>query len=61
MDDLEKGKNLHLPLKQRRKQMSTATPAINGMPQGEFSSFPIEVTVGGATMFVLTVDQFLKV
>ena len=44
-----------------RKQMSTATPAINGMPHGEFSFFPIEVTVGGATMFVLTVDQFLKV
>ena len=44
-----------------RKQISTATTSIGGMTHGEFSSFPIEVTVGGATVFVLTVDQFLKV
>ena len=34
---------------------------IGGMSHGEYSSFPIEVTVGGATLFVLSVDQFLKV
>ena len=44
-----------------RKQISTATTSVGGMTHGEFSSFPIEVTVGGATLFVLTVDQFLKV
>ena len=44
-----------------RKQISTATTSIGGMTHGEFSSFPIEVTVGGATLFVLTVDQFIKV
>ena len=44
-----------------RKQLSTASTTIGGMTHGEFSSFPIEVTVGGATLFVLTVDQFLKI
>ena len=45
-----------------RKQISTAPSAmVGGMTHGEYSSFPIEVTVGGATLFVLTVDQFLKV
>ena len=44
-----------------RKQISTATTTVGGMSHGEFSTYPIEVTVGGATLFVLTVDQFLKV
>lgn len=44
-----------------RKQMSTATTSVGSMPHGEFTSFPIEVTVGGATLFVLTVDRFMKV
>lgn len=44
-----------------RKQLSSATTSMNGVTHGEFSTFPIEVTVGGATLFVLSVDQFLKV
>ena len=45
-----------------RKQISTASSTmLGGMTHGEYTSFPIEVTVGGATLFVLTVDQFLKV
>ena len=44
-----------------RKQM-TSTPstmgAMGGMPGA--ASYPVEVTVGGATVFVLTVDQFIK-
>ncbi|MCD4826155.1 MAG: cyclic-di-AMP receptor [Acholeplasmataceae bacterium] len=28
---------------------------------GSFSSLPIEVEVGGATVFVLNVDQFIKI
>ena len=44
-----------------RKQMTT-TPstmgAMGGMPGA--ASYPVEVTVGGATVFVLTVDQFVK-
>ena len=45
-----------------RKQIATAASTLlGGMTQGEYTAFPIEVTVGGATLFVLTVDQFLKV
>jgi len=45
-----------------RKQISTAPSAlVGGMTHGEYSSFPIEVTVGGATLFVLSVDHFMKV
>jgi len=45
-----------------RKQISTAASTmVGGMTHGEYSAYPIEVTVGGATLFVLTVDQFLKV
>ncbi len=44
-----------------RKQMSSATTTVGGYAHGEFPTYPIEVTVGGATVFVLTVDQFLKV
>ena len=45
-----------------RKQVSTAiSTMVSGMTHGEYSAFPIEVTVGGATLFVLSVDQFMKV
>ena len=45
-----------------RKQISAASSSmVGGMTHGEYTSFPIEVTVGGATLFVLSVDQFLKV
>lgn len=45
-----------------RKQISAASSSmVGGMTHGEYTSFPIEVTVGGATLFVLSVDQFMKV
>lgn len=44
-----------------RKQLTTATTMIGGAVSGDYSSYPVEVTVGGATLFILTVDQFLKV
>lgn len=43
----------------QRKQMVSTTPAVAGMP-GAYTVFPIEVSVGGATIFVLSVDQFVK-
>ncbi len=43
-----------------RKQM-TATQASATGAAGGYVPFPVEVTVGGATLFVLSVDQFLKV
>lgn len=44
-----------------RKQITPAAATVAGMTHGEFAAFPVEVTIGGATLFVLTVDQFLKV
>ena len=41
----------------KRKQMVPST-ASYGM--GMYTSFPVEVTVGGATLFVLDVEQFQK-
>ncbi len=40
----------------RRTQLIPGT-----MDAGMYSSFPVEVTVGGATIFVLNVDRFEKV
>ena len=42
-----------------RKQMAAA-PAPAGGVSGTYTPYPIEVTVGGATVFVLSVDQFIK-
>ena len=44
-----------------RKQMTTPAQTGNGVAAGGYVPFPVEVTVGGATLFVLSVDQFLKV
>ena len=41
-----------------RKQIAPAPAMMGG--EGVYASFPIEVTVGGATLFVLSVDQFIK-
>ena len=42
-----------------RKQVA-ASPVTMGGTGGMYTPYPIEVTVGGATVFVLTVDQFVK-
>ena len=42
-----------------RKQIAASPLPISGAT-GMYASYPIEVTVGGATVFVLTVDQFVK-
>ena len=44
-----------------RKQMTSATTTVTGLTHGEYATYPVEVTVGGATLFVLTIDQFMKV
>ena len=43
-----------------RKQIATAPVTMGGNTTGMYNSYPIEVTVGGATVFVLSVDQFVK-
>ena len=42
-----------------RKQIATS-PVTMGGTAGMYAPYPIEVTVGGATVFVMTVDQFVK-
>ena len=42
-----------------RKQIAAQPPTISGV-SGVYSPYPSEVMVGGATVFVLTVDQFVK-
>ena len=42
-----------------RKQIATSPAPISGTT-GVFVPYPIEVTVGGATVFVLDVEQFAK-
>lgn len=45
-----------------RKQMASQPPAMGTSVSsgGMFTQYPLEVMVGGATVFVLTVDQFVK-
>ena len=43
-----------------RKQIAASPVTMGGSSGGMYTSFPIEVTVGGATVFVMTVDQFVK-
>ena len=42
-----------------RKQVAPSPSSMVGMP-GSYTPYPIEVVVGGATIFVLSVDQFVK-
>lgn len=42
------------------KQMSLLNPPVAGMPDG-YLAYPIEVTVGGATVFVIDIDQYIKI
>lgn len=42
----------------RRSQI---VPSSSTMDAGMYSSFPVEVTVGGSTIFVMDVDRFEKV
>lgn len=43
-----------------RKQIATS-PVTMGGATGMYAPYPIEVTVGGATVFVLNVESFLKI
>ena len=42
----------------KRKQM---VPSAGMMDVGMYSAFPVEVTVGGAIVFVMNVERFEKV
>ena len=44
-----------------RKQLTTTQTSAPGVSASGYVPFPVEVTVGGATLFVLSVEQFMKV
>ena len=44
-----------------REQITASAAPMNGGAGGVYVPYPIRVTVGGATIFVLEVSQFLKV
>ena len=46
---------------QARTQMTAAQIPPGGMAASAYTPYPIEITVGGATIFVLSVEQFIKV
>lgn len=43
-----------------RKQIAASPVSMVGVP-GAYTPYPIEVVVGGATIFVMSVDQFIKI
>ena len=44
------------------KKRKTTTAMVNPSMHGAmFQTFPVEIEVGGATVFVLDVDQFIKI
>ena len=45
---------------QESSRRTEVVPSTISYDMGRFDSFPIEVTVGGATIFVLNVEQFIK-
>ena len=47
--------------KRRKEMVPTSTPNTIGTNSGMYVPYPIEVEVGGATIFVLDVDQFYNV
>ena len=60
-DKVEEAVNIIETVCKSRKQMTSASTSVGAMNRAEYATYPVEVTVGGATLFVLTVDQFLKV
>lgn len=47
-------------IKKYSKKRTQMVPSSTSYGVGGYSSFPVEVTVGGATVFVLNVEQFEK-
>ena len=57
---LDKAMGLIEKVCQSRKQMASSPTPVSGTT-GMYVPFPVEVTVGGATIFVLDVEQFRKI
>jgi uncharacterized protein YaaQ len=46
---------------EKSSRRTQVIPSTASMDVGIYSSFPVEVTVGGSTIFVLNIDRFEKV
>ena len=58
---LEEGLSVIEKVCKSRKQMSAAHTPMSAINGTAYAAFPVEVTVGGATIFVLDVEQFTKI
>jgi Uncharacterized protein conserved in bacteria len=47
-------------IKKQSKRRTQMVPTTSSFDVGMYSTFPVEVTVGGATIFVMNVDRFEK-
>ena len=59
-DNLDKAMEVIDKVCKSRKQIASTPSPISGTT-GMYMPFPMEVTVGGATIFVLSVEQFTKI
>lgn len=59
IEKLDKAMEIIEKICKSRKQISTAPSPVSNSAGG-YLPFPVEVVVGGATVFVLDVDQFKK-
>ncbi len=57
--ELPKAMNLIEKTCKSRRTVTTAPAPVGGI-NTTYAPYPLEVTVGGATVFVLTVDSFVK-
>ena len=58
--DYEKVDEVLEVIKKHSKKRTQMLPSSTSYGVGGCSTFPVEVTVGGATVFVLNVEQFAK-
>ena len=47
-------------IREESQKRTEIVPSSASYDLGRFASFPVEVEVGGATIFVLDIEQFLK-
>ena len=59
-EKIEKAMSIIEHVCKSRKRIATSPSPISGTT-GVYVPYPVEVMVGGATVFVLNVDQFIKI
>ena len=59
--DNDKGDQVIDIVSKQSSRRTQVVPSTTSMEAGMYSSFPVEVTVGGSTIFVLDVERYEKV